>query len=116
MLAADRERQHQMKLRQSSIVQRNQSRWRVPLLVFIGLLVWVQNAAAQSTADEKTFPLAHALLAIQGGDVRNAHRILGRMAREGAATSLAEMQPEGGHGRMLRALFDAFGNYHFCLF
>lgn len=71
------------------------------------------------TADDKArtrareLPLHTALTALRLGDVKLAHAALGRIAREGGATSMVEMQPEGGHGRALSLLFDALGKYPF---
>ena len=62
-----------------------------------------------STDASHALPLDRALRAMQRGGLADAHRVLSRLTREGGATSLVELLPEGGHGRALRELFDALG-------
>ena len=67
------------------------------------------GTAAHLPGPDHDLPLAISLRALGRGDIATAHKVLGRLTREGGATSLTEMLPEGGHGRALRDLFDALG-------
>jgi hypothetical protein len=80
----------------------------IALVVALSLLPCDGGAAGagEDPAADSAFPLHAALQALRARDLSTAHRVLGRMARQQSATTLAEMQAEVGHGRALAPLFD----------
>jgi hypothetical protein len=95
--------------------------WKLSAAVLLALILDGGHAGrsaspVNATADEQArtrawepMPLHTAVTALRRGDVKLAHTVLSRVAREGGATSMVEMQPEGGHGHALSLLFDALG-------
>lgn len=78
------------------------------IAVIFALVSGKGSSVVDETASE-LFPLRAALGAMGRGDIGDAHHILGQMARQGSARTLAELQSGAGYGRALLPLFDALG-------
>lgn len=78
------------------------------IAVIFALVSGKGSSEVDETASEP-FPLRAALGAMGRGDIGDAHYILGQMARQGSAKTLAELQSSAGYGRALLPLFDALG-------